>query len=245
MPELTRRDLLKIALVGLGAIRATPAAGYENGRLSARPHDASGGLPTEEPVRLELEETRDGYFYVPERGRGRTAPLILALHGASGSGQRMLRHFIDDADRTGSIVIAPDSRDYTWDNDDVVDIAFIDRAMSRLFDRYKIDRRHIAVAGYSDGASYALTLGLTNGDLFTHVIAFSAGFLRVQDPSDVRPRIFLSHGTGDEILPIDRSGRIIAASLRRHQYSLQYREFKGGHIVPPDIMSAAFAWFLM
>jgi len=31
--------------------------------------------------------------------------------------------------------------------------------------------------GFSDGASYALSVGITNGDLFTHVIAFSPGFV--------------------------------------------------------------------
>jgi predicted esterase len=33
--------------------------------------------------------------------------------------------------------------------------------------------------GFSDGASYALSLGLANGDLFTHVLGFSPGFMRV------------------------------------------------------------------
>jgi hypothetical protein len=43
-------------------------------------------------------------------------------------------------------------------------------------------------------------LGLINGDLFTHVMAFSPGFL-VADRRDGRPAIFISHGTPDAILP--------------------------------------------
>jgi predicted esterase len=34
----------------------------------------------------------------------------------------------------------------------------------------------LAVSGFSDGASYALSIGPANGDLFTHVMAFSPGF---------------------------------------------------------------------
>ncbi len=35
--------------------------------------------------------------------------------------------------------------------------------------------------GFSDGASYALSLGVPNGDLFTHIVAFSPGFMRLPD----------------------------------------------------------------
>jgi poly(3-hydroxybutyrate) depolymerase len=41
-----------------------------------------------------------------------------------------------------------------------------------------VDPQRICVSGFSDGASYALSLGLANGDLFTHVAAFSPGFMR-------------------------------------------------------------------
>jgi phospholipase/carboxylesterase len=55
--------------------------------------------------------------------------------------------------------------------------------------------------GFSDGASYALSLGLTNGDLFRHVIAFSPGFMA---PAARRgePPVFVSHITRDGVLPI-------------------------------------------
>ena len=48
------------------------------------------------------------------------------------------------------------------------DIAFIDRALAQIFNRNAIDPSKVAIAGFSDGASYALSVGLTNGDLFTH-----------------------------------------------------------------------------
>jgi hypothetical protein len=56
-----------------------------------------------------------------------------------------------------------------------------------------VDPTRLAVGGFSDGTSYALSLGLTNGDLFSHVLAFSPGFA-VPARRRGRPRLFLSHG---------------------------------------------------
>jgi predicted esterase len=105
-----------------------------------------------------------------------------------------------------------------------------------------VDPAHVAVGGYSDGASYALSLGIMNGDLFTHVLAFSPGFMV---PAEQRgsPRFFISHGTRDGWLPIDRCSRRIVPQLERAGYEVSYREFEGGHVVPPDIGHEAANWF--
>jgi len=121
------------------------------------------------------------------------------------------------------------------------DVATIDRALEETFYRYAVDPTRIAVAGYSDGASCALSLGITNGDLFTHVLAFSPG---IMTPARQRgsPRIFVSHGTRDRWLPIDRCSRTIVPRLERAGYSVRYREFEGGHVVPPAIAYEAAGW---
>jgi predicted esterase len=41
--------------------------------------------------------------------------------------------------------------------------------LSFVFDAYPVDPERIAVSGFSDGASYALSLGLINGTLFSQV----------------------------------------------------------------------------
>ena len=41
-----------------------------------------------------------------------------------------------------------------------------------------IDPSRIAMAGFSDGASYSLSVGLANGDLFSAVFGFSPGLAR-------------------------------------------------------------------
>ena len=107
---------------------------------------------------------------------------------------------------------------------------------------YAVDPGRVAVGGFSDGASYALSLGITNGDLFGHILAFSPGFTAPAAQVS-SPRIFVSHGTRDEVLPIDRCSRRIVPQLERAGYEVQYREFEGGHVVPPEIRSEATDWF--
>src|SRR5581483_5521291 len=92
-----------------------------------------------------------------------------------------------------------------------------------------------------DGASYALSLGLANGDLFTHVLAFSPGF--AAPPRRVgAPAVYLAHGTADRVLPVSCSRRV-RAELEQAGGPLRYREFAGGHQLPDDIVREALRWF--
>jgi len=172
---------------------------------------------------------------------------VTVLHGAGEDARDGLALLRAQADGAGLILLAPSSREYTWD---LVagrgrygpDAAAIDEALEQIFSRYVVDPARVAVGGYSDGASYALSLGMANGDLFTHVLAFSPGF--AAPPGRVgSPRVFVSHGTHDGWLPIERCSRRIVPQLRRAGYEVRYREFDGGHVVPPEIGREATEWF--
>ena len=176
----------------------------------------------------------------------RPAPLVVSFHGASGRGRRGIQRLLPLADDAGLLLLAPDSRGYTWDvitDDFGPDVAFVDEALAWTFQRCAVNPELIAAEGFSDGASYALSLGLTNGDLFTHAIAFSPGFL-VPAELQGEPRIFISHGVRDEILPIDRCSRRIVPRLRERGYRVEYVEFDGTHEVPADITRQAVNWLL-
>jgi phospholipase/carboxylesterase len=168
------------------------------------------------------------------------------LHGAGGEARGGLTPLMPLADSAGLILLAPDSRMQTWDviyGEYGPDVRFIDRALEETFGRYAVDSSHVAVEGFSDGASYALSLGIGNGDLFSHVIAFSPGFMAPAAQVG-EPRIFISHGTGDQTLAIDRTSRRIVPELKRAGYDLTYEEFQGGHTVPADVARRALDWFL-
>jgi phospholipase/carboxylesterase len=194
-----------------------------------------------------LDGKRDGAFLVPSGlDPAKPASLIVALHGAGGIATHILDLLASQAEQHGIIVLAPESRGPTWD---VIrggygpDVAFIDRALTKVFGLHPIDPARIAVSGFSDGASYALSLGVINGDLFDHILAFSPGFLVPTTTADT-PRIFISHGIHDEVLPIDPCSRRIVPALRRAGYDVDYHEFDGGHVVPPDLVERATVRFL-
>jgi phospholipase/carboxylesterase len=219
----------------------------EKGRLAARSTVLSGEASSPGVEPLGLDQRRDAFLRIPrDHNPGQALPLVLVLHGAGGSGRRVMRHLESNADRAGFLLLAPDSRDHTWDavtGEFGPDVTFIDRALSATFSRCAVDARRIAVAGFSDGATYALALARSNGDLFSRGIAFSPGFLIPVTPHKL-PRLFVSHGTADQILPIDRCGRPVVAALRQEGYRVRYREFDGGHEVPPAIATDAVRWFL-
>lgn len=168
------------------------------------------------------------------------------LHGAGGNAQHGVGLLQALADAAGLILLAPESRRQTWD---VImggygpDVSYLDRALAQTFARYAVDPTRIAVGGFSDGASYALSLGITNGDLFSHLIAFSPGFM-APAAQEGAPRLFISHGTRDQVLPIGPCSRRIVPQVERAGYDVLYHEFDGPHTVPPDIARQAVDWFL-
>jgi len=216
------------------------------GRITARPRAIL--VESERGLRpLWVNGNQVGVLYVARTYQpGIPAPLALLLHEAGGNAQQGLGLLINLADDTGMILAAVDSVHATWD---VIaaeygpDVERVDRVLAQIFAEYNIDDEHLAIGGFSDGASYALSLGLGNGDLFSHVIAFSPGFIAATTEIG-KPSIFVSHGTQDRALPIDQTSRRLVPRLRRDGYSTEYLEFDGAHSVPPAVTVAAVGWFL-
>mgnify|MGYP001434129551 FL=1 len=122
------------------------------------------------------------------------------------------------------------------------DVSRIDAALGEVFERFAVAPAGVAATGFSDGASYALSLGVTNGDLFDAVLAFSPGFMAPLVRHG-RPRIFVSHGTADRVLPVNTCSRRLVPELERVGYPVSYREFTGGHEVPPAVVAEAIRWW--
>ena len=224
-----------------------PSREQEPMRLRARPQAGvrRAAVPGVHPLGWGGE--RDGLLSVPPGYRSDVpAPLLVLLHGAGADAACLLPLYQHQANSAGVLVLAPDSRGTTWD---IIqggygpDIAFVDAALERVFAALAVQPDRIAVGGFSDGASYALSLGLANGGLFADILAFSPGFA-APAAYQGQPRIFISHGTADTVLPIDRCGRTLRTRLVRAGYEVLYREFDGGHRVPAAIVDEAFHWWL-
>jgi phospholipase/carboxylesterase len=195
---------------------------------------------------LGLGPGRDGLLYVPAASQAGSVPLLVMLHGAGSSAGRMWESIRRDVGE-GVAVLLPESRGWTWDfvhGDFGPDLRFIDAALERTFAMVPVDSRRIALAGFSAGGAMALSLGPSNGDLFSWVFAFAPTFMDAAGRVG-RPRFFVAHGTADTIVPIDRSSRAIVPALRAGGYFVVYREMAGWpHAVAPESVHEALSFLV-
>ena len=255
----TRRAVLaggaRLAVAGLlaGCTAQHPAGSRDGGgadpaTLSARPEASTpAAAPVAGTRALDTGGAPEALLHVPPGVEpGRRLPLLVSLHGAGGSPRAGLDLLRPLADEYGVVVLAPGSQGRTWDavgNDYGPDAGRIDRALQQAFAELPVDAARVGISGFSDGASYALGLGLANGELFSAIIAFSPGYVPPA-PRSGRPVVFVTHGEDDAVLPVDRTSRRIVPALREDGYDVTYREFPGPHTVPPELARAAVEWFL-
>ena len=217
-----------------------------DGRLTARPRKDVKTAQTGR-IMLGLDRERDAILEIPKNAGQSPLPLFVMLHGATQNAERMFRYLGSAHEEAGIAVLAPNSRDTTWDairqREFGEDVGYLNRALERVFETVAIDPARVSLGGFSDGASYALSLGLINGDFFNSIVAFSPGFV-IRGDLHGQPRIFISHGTHDHILPIDDCGRRIAGRLKEYGYDVTFREFDGDHEIPTDVAREGLSWVL-
>jgi len=246
---ISRREFFALAAAGAAAACGGGSSGPASpsptitGRLSARPEAQRTTLSPGAHVLGRDVGRDDGIIYVPHGvDPAQTLPFAVMMHGGGGNSMDM-DFTVPLAEEYGVVLLLPQSRKGVWDaavGPFGADVTFLDGALAQVFSGCAIDPARVTLGGVSDGATYALALGLLNGDLFTQLVAFSAGFLKEVDRNG-RPRVFVSHGTGDTVFHIYR-GRAIVQQLRDEGYDVTYLEFDGGHGVPDAVVREAFAW---
>lgn len=196
---------------------------------------------------LGLFAERDAKLLVPESvDPRRPTPLMTLFHGGGGSAEKILPMMRAHAEARGFLLLLPQSIFPTWDiviGGNGPDRQRLDQALAEVSSRFFVDPRRFAFAGHSDGGSYTLSLGPTNGHLVTHMIVSSAGFMSIFLQAGA-PKIFISHGMADEQIPIERSGRLHSAKLRAAGYDVTYVEHDGPHAWRPDMAAKAVDFFL-
>lgn len=218
------------------------------GRLSFRP----GAAPDKQALpagrhHLGIADERDAVLIVPDGLQpGVLVALLVMFHGAGGSADKVLPFLIGHARQRGFLLLLPQSQFPSWDlviGGNGPDLERLDKALSEVASRFSINPSHLGFAGFSDGGSYALSAGVTNGDVASHVIAFSAGFMSVFQQNGT-PRIFIAHGLEDEQLPIETSARPHVARLKAAGYDVTASEFRGPHHIEPPVVALAMDFFL-
>jgi phospholipase/carboxylesterase len=228
---------------------ASALAGLHSTRNANAQDPAQDEIPFGE-TRLALSDDpdseREGTVYVPKQYKhGVPIPLLMMLHGFRGTAQGV-RYTFPLAEEFGVVVIAPESREVTWGQSSPGfdgDMRYIGAAYRAVTGFLDVDRAHVAVGGVSDGATYALSMGLAYGDVFNHLMVFSEG-IAIPYRKQGKPRIFIGHGIKDVQMPIERTSRRFVPQLKAEGYDVTYREYDGGHGVPSAIVREAFQWFV-
>jgi phospholipase/carboxylesterase len=217
----------------------------EPGRLRLQARSRVRGTPLGNDV-LYGEGLRRAYIRVPPNySPSRPAPLVILFHGASARADLLLAAFASRLDAWGAIGLAPDAVMDTWDVFEPVqlftsDIPFVNLVLDQTFDRCAIDTTRVALLGFSDGASYAITLGLANADQLSGIVAFSPGTFSVDHPHGTT-QVFTAHGDLDPFFSAENATSI-DTQLRARQFTVTHVEFSGGHEIPDDVADQAFSW---
>jgi phospholipase/carboxylesterase len=173
------------------------------------------------------------------------APFVLMLHGEGQVALDALNLFQPHADAAGLVLLAVDSSTTTWDviigDQYGPDITFINAALAAAFNQVNVDSTRVSIEGFSDGASYALAMGRTNGTLFSRIMAFSPGEQPGYDPTG-KPKIFLSQGLNDQLNIAAETGEFFNQQLLAAGYSVDFVEFNGVHEIPDVVVQQAIAW---
>jgi polyhydroxybutyrate depolymerase len=160
----------------------------------------------------------------------RTLPLVIALHGRGGSGERMVGRSGFDAasDAHGFLLVAPDGTGsprgwYTGfaPGGAIDDVGFIDALIDSLAQRYPVDRRRVYVAGHSNGGVLAhriasdLSRRIAGAAVVAGAIGVRSGDGRTVgiEPPRAPVPILIIHGDDDDVVQYDA----IAVSPRGSQ----------------------------
>jgi phospholipase/carboxylesterase len=202
-------------------------------------------------VHVERDAGR-GVLLTPETiDPDRRYPLVTVLHGAGRQDEMLARAFREEPDRRQALIFVPRSIAPTWDliaGGPRVDLDFLEFAWDLIYRRYPIDFDRQVLMGYSDGASYALSVGLSNSGFFSALIGWAAGFV-VVDPARYaadgpRPRVYLEYGTHDELFPFQQIALPMRANLETAGCDVTFSVDEGGRHWPSgSFHSEALDWY--
>lgn len=193
---------------------------------------------------------RGGFsFYVPETYDGsRDWPLVVALHGATGTGRGFLWSWLREAKSRECLLLAPTSRGSTWSfMGPDIDGRSLRSMIEWICERWRVDRTRVLLTGLSDGATYALLTGLAEDAPFTHLAPFSGvlhphNFANGNLERAAQRPVFLVHGTLDWMFPI-AIARAAAAELEKAGARLVWREVEDlSHTYARELNAEVLDW---
>ena len=202
-------------------------------------------------VQIEHGEAR-GVLLTPEEiDPERPYPLFTVFHGAGRQDEMLVKACRREPEARQAFFFIPRSVAPTWDliaGGEGEDFAFLEHAWDLIYRRYPIDPERQSVIGYSDGASYALSLALSSPGFFDAALCWAAGFVvmdrRAVGEKSRRTRMYLEYGTHDELFGFKEVALPMRERLEAAGYAVEFSVDEGGRHWPSgDFQSQALDWY--
>ena len=215
-------------------------AEQKNGRITSRPKAQRNLGSTVTGLReTGIEEEHDGLLYVPESYNPKKAsPLLIMLYGkgvAANHGIDPLRAF---SEKTGTILLSTEAQNGNWDllvkGKFGADLNLIDEALSDLFALYQVDSEKVAIGGFGEGATYALSIAAANADLFTHTLAFAPTSSNIPHLETLPPAFVAAAANGELVNKMNELGV---------EVEVEDSEAASGKL-SDELIRRGFKWFL-
>lgn len=194
---------------------------------------------------------RGGFsLYIPEYyDKARAWPLIVALHGGSGTGDDFLWTWLSEARSRGCLLLSPTSLGSTWSlMDEDVDAPALRAMVEYVRQHFTLDDRRILLTGLSDGATYTLLCGLQPDMPFTALAPISgvlhpANLMNGNLERAAGKRIYLVHGARDWMFPI-ATAHMAHRELQRAGADVVFREIEDlSHTYPREENGRILEWW--
>ncbi len=171
------------------------------------------------PAELVVGGDRPVTVHVPASyDASRPAPLLILLHGYTGSGDENVAYFglAAAAEQHGFVYAAPDGTidgdgNRFWnatdaccnfDRGDVDDVAYLSSVIAEIQGALAIDPKRIAVAGHSNGGFMSYRMACERSDIVAAIVSLAGATFA--DPADCKPGEPVSvaqvHGTADDTI---------------------------------------------
>jgi polyhydroxybutyrate depolymerase len=204
-----------VLLLTRHGVAQAPAPAADAGTACATPPGTTLRLT----ITVEGQGARSALIHIP-RGRRGGVPLLIALHGAYGTGAFMERYsgLSRLADREGFAVVYPDAAGPRWriaSGEGDADVQFLDALLDRVLAGGCIDDRSVSAVGVSNGGGMAARFACAGDDRLAGLVAVAGGYGTLPACRARRSLAVLEiHGTADAVVPYygkpqDRSGDVL------------------------------------
>jgi polyhydroxybutyrate depolymerase len=233
---MTRRQILVVLLGSLvaGACSGSPSSSTAPASAALTPGStpsATSSASASPAGALVVGGDRPVTVHVPSSyDPSRPAPLLIALHGYTSSGDEIDRWFglADPAQRAGFVYATPDGTkdgngNRFWNATDaccnfsgstVDDVAYLSGVIAEIQGKLAIDPKRIAFVGHSNGGFMSYRMACDRADLVAAIVSVAGETFA--DAADCKPSAPVSvaqvQGTADEVINFNGGGPVTSGT---------------------------------